>query len=291
MRVLLAGSSGFIGTELRRQLAADDHEVRRLVRRAPTTSGEARWAPELREVDLADLEWADAVVNLSGASTGHFPWTPSYKRTILRSRIDATLTLVEAMARTATRPAVLLNASAVGFYGDRPGEPLPEDATKGTGFLSDVVLAWEQASRLAPDGVRVVNLRTGLVVGRGGAFDVLIPLTALGAGARYGSGDQSWPWISLYDEAAAIRHLLTSELSGPVNLAGPTPATADRVTRLLARELHRWYLLHVPAWSIRLLGEFGESLLLADQEQVPAALLDDGFVFRHETVGEALRAI
>lgn len=291
MRVLVAGGSGFIGSELRRQLEQGGHTVLRLVRRAPARPGEFRWWPERGEVDPAVLDSADAVVNLAGASTARIPWTIGYRRTLLHSRIDTTRTIAEAMGRASSPPEVLLNASAVGFYGDRPGQRLTEDAGKGTGFLSDLADAWEKASRLAPDGVRVVNLRTGLVVGRGGAFTPLRALTAVGAGARFGSGGQHWPWISLHDEAAAIGHLLTSAISGPVNLAGPEPATADRVTRALARAMRRWYLVRIPAWSIRLLGEAGHDLLLADQQQIPARLLDDGFRFRDGTVEQAIAAI
>lgn len=291
MRVLVAGSSGFIGSELRRQLHSEGHTVLRLVRRDPVAADEFRWAPERGVLDPALLDSVDAVVNLAGAPTARLPWTTAYKRTILHSRVDATRTIAEAMQRSAAPPAVLVNASAVGFYGDRPGELLTEDAAKGTGFLSDVVLAWEQASRLAPDGVRVVTLRTGLVVGRGQAFTVLRALTAVGAAARFGDGRQHWPWISLHDEVAAIRHLISSGVSGPVNLAGPAPATADHVTRALAEQMHRWYLLRVPAWSIRLLGEYLPDVLLADQLQVPAVLLGDGFAFRHETIEAAIAAI
>jgi uncharacterized protein (TIGR01777 family) len=204
--------------------------------------------------------------------------------------VDPVLTLTEAMGRAATPPATFVCASAVGFYGDRPGEELTEASAKGEGFLSDLVGAWELAASTAPDGVRVVSTRTGLVVGRGGAFTPLELLTKLGAGARFGSGEQRWPWISLHDEAAAIVHLLTSSISGPVNLAGPTPARADRVTRALAKALGRPYRLRVPSFAVGMLGEAGHDLLLADQLEVPAKLLMDGFEFRHETVEAAVEA-
>lgn len=288
-RVLIAGASGLIGTELQRQLRADGHTVLTLVRRNPRTETEFAWSPDERVVDFRVFERADAVVNLSGASIARIPWTEGYKKQILESRVRATRALAEGMTMASTPPRVFLSGSAVGYYGDRPAVRLAEDAAKGEGFLSDVVAAWEEAAGLAPEATRTVLLRTGLVVGRGGAMTPLRLLTALGVAARIGSGGQHWPWISLYDEAAAIRHLLTSSLRGPVNLAGPTPATSDRMTRALAAAMHRWHLLTLPERLIStLMGEAGRELLLASQKQVPAKLLADGFRFRHETVEQAI---
>jgi uncharacterized protein (TIGR01777 family) len=291
VKVLVAGASGYIGSELTRQLAAAGHEVLRLVRRMPQNSSEFLWSPAEQAVDQNAIETADAVINLAGASTGHLPWTGGYKREILYSRVNGTTALAEAIAVADSPPAVLLNGSAVGFYGDRPGERLTEASAKGTGFLSDVVKAWELAAHLTPDTTRVVTFRTGLVVGRGGAFTPLIPLTRLGLGARFGSGNQYWPWVSLQDEAAAIRHLLTSTLSGPVNIAGPTPATSAEVTHALARALGRWDPLVVPEFALRALGDAGHDLLLPSQNVAPTALLDDGFTFRHATVESATDAL
>jgi len=292
MRILIAGASGLIGSELRSQLEADGHELLRLVRRERRASDEYRWYPAAGVIDPGLVASADAVINLSGASTGRLPWTPGYKREILRSRIDATRTLAEAINSSEKPPATFLSASAVGYYGDRPGEELLEDASKGEGFLSDVVDAWEQASRLAAHATRVVNVRTGLVVGDGGAFTPLGLLTRIGLGATLGTGAQFWPWISLHDEAAAIRHLLTSELSGPVNLAGPVPASAKLVTTTLADAMHRPHLFTIPEPVVQLaLREPGRELLLPSQKVVPQALVADGFEFRHSTVDAAIRAV
>jgi len=291
VRVLVAGASGFIGTEVVAQLEAAGHTVLTLGRRAPQNDNQFLWLPSTLTVDPRAIEGTDAVINLAGATTGRIPWTAAYKREILYSRVQGTQTLAEAIGRASQPPSVFLNGSAVGYYGDRPGEVLTENSTKGEGFLSDVVEAWEKAAHLAPDGTRVVTFRTGLVVGRGGAFTPLIPLTRLGLASRFGSGRQNWPWVALRDEAAAIVHLLTSELDGVVNIAGPTPATSKEVTDALAEALGRWHPWVVPEAALKLLGDAGRDLLLLSQNVEPQRLLADGFVFRYETVQAAIGEI
>ncbi|MES2093423.1 MAG: TIGR01777 family oxidoreductase [Actinomycetota bacterium] len=291
MRVLIAGASGFIGRELTRQLRDDGHEVLSLVRREPKTPTEINWAPSAHMLDSSVLDGVDAVINLSGASIGRLPWTAGYKRQILDSRVQATRTLVEAMARATKPPRVFLSGSAVGIYGDRPGERLTEESTRGPGFLGDVVEAWEQAAQLRPAKTRLVTFRTGVVIGNGGSLLPVMALTRFGLGTRLGTGGDIWPWISLYDEAAAIRHLLTSKLSGVVNLVGPTPATSDRITSHVAKRMRRWYLSVAPSWVINLaLQDAGPALLLSSQQIVPTKLLADGFTFRHNTVEQAIDA-
>jgi uncharacterized protein len=292
LTVLIAGASGLIGTELSRQLRADGHEVRTLVRREPRSPTEFAWSPESRVLDARILDSVDAVVNLSGASISRMPWTTSSKRQILHSRVEATRALAEAMAMAEHPPTTFISGSAVGYYGDRPGVRLTEESSGGEGFLADVVDAWEQAARLAPEATRTVTIRTGLVIGKGGAMTPLRLVTRFGLGARIGTGGQHWPWISLHDEAAAIRHLLTSRVRGSVNLAGPTPATSDRVTRTLARAMRRPHAFTIPEKLIAMgMGEAGRELLLSSQKVVPAKLLADGFVFQHETVAQAIDAL
>lgn len=291
MRVLIAGGSGFIGTELARQLREEDHEVRILVRRQPANDGEINWAPSAGIIDSGIIETTDAVINLSGASLGKLPWTSRYREEILDSRLSATRALTDAMARAKKKPKVFLSGSAVGIYGDRPGERLTEESDRGTGFLGDVVEQWEQVAQLGPSKTRLVVMRTGLVIGAGGSLAPIMALTKLGLGSRLATGGDIWPWISLYDEAAAIRHLLTSKLTGVVNLAGPSPATSDRITHHVARRMHRPYLLRAPQFALTAaLQSAAPQLLLSSQHVIVDRLLNDGFRFRDTTVEKAIDA-
>ncbi|MBF4566731.1 TIGR01777 family oxidoreductase [Plantibacter sp. VKM Ac-2876] len=289
MRIVIGGASGLIGTALGRSLETGGHDVVRLVRRPARGAGEAEWDPLAGVLDPAVVSGADAVVNLSGASLGKLPWTAAYRSTILWSRLSATRTLVDAMNRADQPPAAFLSGSAVGYYGDRPGETLTEDSSRGAGFLADVVVAWEDSALAAPDAVRTVLLRNGIVVDLAGVLRPLAPLTRFGVAGPLGSGRQFWPWIGLQDEVRAITHLLTSTLSGPVNLCGPQAARADDLMFELARRMNRPYLLRVPKFALKaLLGDAADGLLLSDQRVEPRRLLDDGFTFSTPTVEQAL---
>jgi uncharacterized protein (TIGR01777 family) len=292
MRVLVAGASGLIGTELVRRLALAGHTVTKLTRSEARAPDEHTWEPAAGLLDPQLVEESDAVIDLAGASISRIPWTLGWKHEILDSRLAATRTLTHAIATASSPPAVLLNASAVGFYGDRPGEVLTEESPRGSGYLSDVVVEWEAAAAEAADATRVVTLRTGLVVGRGGAFAPLEALTRAGLAATLGNGRQYWPWIALEDEAAAIVHLLHADVAGPVNLEGPVPATSGHVTRTLAAALHRWHPWRIPGPAIGItLGQAGRELLLADQRAVPSRLLESGFRFRFETVDDVIASV
>lgn len=291
MHVVVGGASGYVGTELLHQLGEAGHTIVRLVRREAQGPSESPWDPATGEIDGALIDSADAVINLSGASLAKLPWTPSYKRELISSRLQATATLARAISAAATPPSVFLSGSAVGFYGDRPDEDLTEASPRGEGFLADLVEQWEAAAHEVPSGVRVVTLRTGIVVGHGGAFGPLELLTRFGLGSKLGDGMARWPWISLHDEAAAIVHLLDSTLSGPVNLTGPTPATSDAITKRLAFAMGRPRIWTIPAPIISgLMGDAGRELLLPSQRVLPVKLQDDGFVFQNETVESAISA-
>lgn len=289
MRVLVSGSSGLIGTAFSRAATSAGHSVFRLVRRPPGARNEISWDPQMLSLAPAALDGFDAVVNFAGASLARLPWTPGYRTQILRSRVQATRTLTDAMHRSAHPPGVLLNASAIGIYGNRPGELLTEDAAPADDFLADVVATWEAEASHAPPTARVVMFRTGLVLARHGALAPLIPLTRLGLAGPLGRGTQNWSWISLHDEAAALVHLLDSTLSGPVNLVAPHPATANDVMRALAHALHRPFLLPVPEKVLTLaLQDAARQLLLADQRVSSQRLQLDGFEFTHRTPTAAI---
>jgi uncharacterized protein (TIGR01777 family) len=297
MKIAVTGASGLIGSNLVPALRADGHDVIRLVRRTPRTADEHRWDPQHRRIDPALLADVDAVVNLAGTPIRPRPWTRGYKDSLLRSRLDSTATISEALATAAAtdpdRRRVLLSASAVGYYGDAGERPVTEEDPAGSDFLARLCVQWEAATAPATAaGVRVALLRTGLVIGRKAMLMQVLGLVfRLGLGGRLGSGRQYWPWISLRDDIAAIRFLLTADdISGPVNLTGPEPVTNAEFTRRLGAAVSRPTLLTVPRFAISLaLGEFGRSSVLAGQRALPTVLENAGFTFTDTTLDDALR--
>ncbi len=296
MKIAVSGASGLIGGALLPALRADGHQVITLVRRTPRTVDEHRWDPQHHRIDPIVLADVDAAINLGGTPIRPRPFTSGYKERLLRSRIDATTTISDALAAVAaddpTRPRVLLSASAVGYYGDTGSRTVTEQDPAGEDFLAQLCVQWEAATApAAAAGVRVVRLRTGLVLDRQAMLvQILGRVFRLGLGGRMGSGRQYWPWISLTDVVGAVRHLLTADVSGPVNLTGPAPVTNAEFTRELARQVHRPAILPVPGFAINLaLGEFGRSSVLAGQRAVPAALQAAGYRFTHDTLPSALR--
>jgi uncharacterized protein (TIGR01777 family) len=291
VHAVLAGASGLIGTALGRSLRADGHTVTALVRRAPRSSDELRWEPAAGRLDPAALAGADAVVCLSGAGVGDKRWTPSYKETLIRSRVDSVTTIARAIADAESGPRVLLSASAVGYYGDTGDREVDESAAPGEGFLADMCVRWEAAAEAVEQpGTRVARLRTGLVLAPdGGLLARLRPIVRLGVAGRFGSGRQFMPWISLADEVRAIRFLLEHELGGPVNLTGPVPVRNSAFISTLARLLRRPALIPTPALAMRIvLGEVAQDALTG-QRAVPAKLTSAGFAFEHADVDSALR--
>ncbi|OBF37495.1 TIGR01777 family protein [Mycolicibacterium peregrinum] len=288
--IAIAGSSGLIGSALVSALRAADRRVLRIVRRAPSNGDELFWNPDTGEFDAGALNGVDAVVNLCGVGVGDKRWSGAFKQSLRDSRIGPTEVLAGAVADAGV--PVLINASAVGYYGDTRDRVTDESAPEGRGFLAGLCADWEAATAPAvAAGCRVVLLRTGLVMSpSGGMVNRLKPLFSLGLGARLGNGRQYIPWISLEDEVRAVLFAMATEgLSGPVNLTGPAPVTNAEFTAALGRALNRPTPVMVPGFALRtLLGEIADEGLLIGQRAIPAALERAGFSFHHNTVGEAL---
>ena len=257
--------------------------------------GEIRWDPTAGTIDAAALEGCDAVIHLAGAGIADHRWTDEYKRELRESRTAPTRLLAQAIAGLDRRPAVMLSASAIGWYGPRRDELLDEQSEPGTGFLADICREWEAATAPAEAaGIRVVHLRTGIVLStKGGALKKQLPLFKLGLGGKFGDGTQWQSWISMPDEVGAISHLLTADVHGAVNLTAPTPVTNAEFTAALATALHRPAFVPIPSFGPKLLlgGELAESLLFTGQRVLPTALLAAGYRFEHPTIDVALRAL
>lgn len=289
--VAIAGSSGLIGSALATALRTADYRVVRIVRRAPANANELRWNPDSGEFDAGALNGVDAVVNLCGINIGQRRWSGAFKQNLRDSRITPTEVLSAAVADADV--GVLVNASAVGYYGDTKDRAVDETHSAGTGFLAQLCRDWEAATAPArQSGTRVVLVRTGLVLAcSGGALRRLRPLFSAGLGARLGNGRQYVSWISLEDEVRALQFAISAtRLSGPVNLTGPAPVTNAEFTAALGRAVNRPTPLMMPRFAVRAaLGEFADEGLLSGQRVIPAALERAGFEFHHNTVGEALR--
>lgn len=295
MNIVITGSSGLIGSALVRALRTDGHDVRRLVRRAPKEADEARWDPVGGTVDDAVMAEAEAVIHLAGVGIGDKRWTEAHKKAVLSSRIDGTTTIAKAVAAHAGKISVLVSASAVGWYGDRGDEVLPETAANGEGFLADLVWQWEAATAAASGaGVRVVHTRSGIVLSpAGGALKQMLPIFKLGLGGRLGSGKQWMPWIALADEINAIRFALTNDaVSGALNLAAPNPMTNRDFTKALGHALHRPTVAFVPPFALRAaFGGLADEALLVSQRAVPTALSEAGFSFAYPKLDAALSSM
>lgn len=293
LTVLIAGGTGMIGTALSEVLSQAGHHVLLLSRFSGAQH--IQWAPGSQALDLDEIVKThgkiDAIVNLAGSSISKMPWTAQTKHGILYSRLASTTTIVEAIAAAQKKPAVLINGSAVGFYGNRDNEVLTEKSARGTGFLSDVVVSWEAAAQPAEKYTRVAYARTGLVLGKSGALGPLRILTSLFASGPLAGGKDWWPWISLRDEARALAFLIESNVSGPVNLVAPTPATSGTLMKALAKIMKRPYWFPAPGFAISLVfGQAGRELLLSSQKISPDVLLSSGFTFLDTDVSEGLQS-
>jgi uncharacterized protein (TIGR01777 family) len=291
MRILIAGSTGFLGERLVRHLRDAGHDISRLVRRDPRNANEFRWDPAAGTLDRSTVETADAVINLAGATVARL-WTKAYKQQLLDSRVDTTRTLANTIAALpGNRPAVWLNASGVDAYGHTGDNPVDESSPLAHGFLADMCRAWEGATTPAANkGVRVAFLRTGFPLSKHGGF--LKPQVLqfkLFVGGRLASGRQYIPWISMPDWLGAVEHILRhDDIAGPVNMVGPDPVRNGDFAKALAKALHRPALLPAPGFALKLvLGELGQAML-ESKRVVPGVLTKTGYQFQYRTIDAAL---
>jgi uncharacterized protein (TIGR01777 family) len=302
-RILLTGSSGFIGTSLVRSLVGERISIISLLRRPLPDDGGSNarsqhlWDPYAATPvsDLRSLDGTTAAIHLSGSNVAGRRWSSAYKQEILESRVKPTRALATLLAGLRPKPAVLVCASAIGIYGDRGDELLTEASLPGSGFLPRVCLAWEKATQPATDaGIRVVHLRFGVVLSpHGGALAKMLPIFRAGLGGQLGNGRQWMSWVALPDAVRAIEFALqTAGLSGAVNVVAPNPATNLEFTRSLGRVLHRPTVLRVPAFALRLaFGEMAEATILESQRVMPARLSAFGFNFEYPELETGLRGL
>lgn len=292
MRILIAGASGFLGTALRAHLGQQGHEITQLVRSEPTGPDQLRWDPYRGDLDRTTVAASDVVINLAGAPIAHWPWTASYKRTILESRLVTGRTIAAAISEVDRRPA-WVNASGIGYYGDRGDEVLDEGSTNGSGFLAEVVRQWEAVTGQARTaGARVCMIRTAVVLDSdGGALKLMKLPFQLGVGGPLGDGRQWFPTISLPDYLSAVTRLASDEsLEGPFNVTAPIPATNAEFTAAVGRRLNRPTFMRVPGFAIRLAAGELSGEVLGSIRATPRRLDEAGFEFAHPTIDAQIAA-
>ena len=292
MRILVAGASGLVGSALVPLLKANGAEVVRLVRSSPR-AGEIEWHPDRGLIDTAALEGFDAIVNLAGDGIANGRWTTEKKRRILDSRVNGTRLLSEALAGLSHRPSTFINASAIGFYGNRGAELVDEESGPGEGFLAKVCREWESAAAPAEEaGTRVVKLRLGPILAReDGMLAKMLTPFKMGMGGKVGSGKQYISWVALDDVVAAIDCILRNvSLRGPINVVAPLPVTNEEFAKTLGRVLSRPTFMAMPAFAARLaFGEMAEEMLLVSQRVAPKVLNHAGFKFQYPELEGAVR--
>ena len=296
MRILIAGSSGLVGSALVPFLRTKGNTVTKLVRKATSLADdELAWDPAGGKLELAQLENFDAVINLAGFSLADTRWNQKVKQEILQSRLQATRLLTDSFAKLKNPPKTFINASAIGYYGNRGDAILDEDSSLGGGFLAEVCKAWElEAQKATQIGCRVVLLRLGIVLAlQGGALKKMLPPFKLGLGGKIGDGQQWMSWIALDDLVAAFAIILaTPTLQGPINAVAPNPVTNETFTKTLAHTLHRPSFLTVPASLARLaFGEMADEMLLSSTRVFPKKLTQAGYKFTNATLELALAKV
>ena len=292
MKILISGSTGFIGSRLVPMLIASGHDVTRLVR-SSSNSG-LLWNPYKGEVDISRLEGYDLFVHLSGESING-RWTAAKKKKIVDSRVITTRFLGECISKLKNPPKAFICSSAIGYYGNRGDEELTENSSVGTGFLAEVCKAWEEVTKpIESKGVRVVNVRTGLVLSPdGGALKQLLLPFKMGVGGVVGSGKQWWSWITLNDLLRIYQYSIENDtVSGAVNGVAPNPVNNKSFVKILAKVLHRPAIFPLPSFIVKLIfGEMGQELLLDGQRVIPKKLMDAGFGFDEVELDGALKKL
>ena len=293
MKVLVTGATGLVGSELVPFLTKQGHDVYRLTRGKAHEAHDIVWDPSRNQFPKGRIEGTDVVIHLAGENIAGKRWNSAVKSELRRSRVEGTKLLCETITQLETLPKTLICASAIGFYGDRGSEMLNETSAGGTGFLADVCREWEAASEPArAKGIRVVNLRTGVVLStKGGALAKMLPPFKMGVGGVVGSGTQYWSWITIDDLVGVINHCVTHEkLSGPVNATSPCPVTNYDFTKTLGTVLGRPTIFPMPAFAARIaLGEMANDLLLASAKVLPNRLSESGYQFLYPSLEPALR--
>lgn len=294
MKILITGSSGLIGSALVPFLRKRGHQVKKLTRKAGALSDdELAWDPSQPVAYRSEFEGYDAVINLAGESIASGRWTEEKKRKIRDSRVHGTRVLCETLGLLKTPPKVLINGSAMGYYGDQEEAVLTEESRAGTTFLAQVCRDWENATAPAKQkGMRVVCLRTGMVLSKqGGALAKMLGPFKLGLGGVLGSGKQYISWITDDELVHVVEYLLTHpSLYGPINVGTPYPVTNREFTKALGAVLGRPTLLPMPTWLVRFVfGEMGEELLLGSTRMAPRRLIESGYAFRYPHLEAALR--
>ena len=293
MKILVSGSTGFVGSALQTVLTARRHQVVALVRGVTETDGASvHWDPLTGSLDHKQLEGIDAVVHLAGENVAGGRWNPARKERIRASRVEGTRLLASKLGQLERPPAVAVCASAIGYYGSRADAVMTEESTPGSGFLAEVTQEWEKATEpMSDSGIRVVNMRIGVVLSPiGAALERMLLPFRLGLGGRVGNGHQYMSWITLEDVVDAISFALGNDsLHGPVNTVAPGSVTNRHFTRALGHAVRRPALLPLPAWFVRLaMGEMGEDLLLSSTRVEPVRLQHAGYEFHHPTIESAL---
>jgi uncharacterized protein (TIGR01777 family) len=296
MKCVISGGTGFIGRRIVDRLLRDEHYVgvwsRQPGKEKRAAVASFTWDPLQGEPPAESLNAMDAVIHLAGEPVAQ-RWNAEVKRRIRDSRVLGTRALVDAISRVRHKPRVLVCASAIGYYGDRGDEVLTESSSPGSGFLADACRGWEaEADRAAEFGLRVVKLRIGFVLGKGGgALAQMVPAFRMFVGGRLGSGKQWMPWIHVGDVAEMFVHAVENDIAGVWNATAPNPVTNSEFTREMGKALHRPAVFPVPPFALKLaFGELGQHMLDSSRV-VPEAALKAGFRFRHPELGPALRDI